>query len=68
MADLAGGLPDGLDLGVVGRVGQPLPAVAAPADHPAVPDDDRPDRHLLLGIGDPGEGQGLGHEAAVLVR
>ncbi len=65
-ADLVRRLAEGLDLGVVGRVGQALPAVAPASDHLAVPDDHRPDRHLLLGEGDPGERQRLGHEVAVV--
>ncbi len=65
VADLLRRLPDGLDLGMVRGVGQALPAVAAPADHPAVDDDDRPDRSLVLGIGDAGEGEGLVHEGRV---
>lgn len=62
----ARGLPDGLDLGVVGWVGQEFPPIAAASDHPALPHDDRADRDFLLGEGDPGEGECFLHELLVV--
>jgi len=50
---------------MVRRVGEPLAAVAAPAHDPPVRGDHGADRHLLLGVGDPREGERLPHEGLV---
>ena len=55
------GLPDGIHLGVRGGVLLLLPAVAAPAHDPALPDDDTAHRHLAVGGGLLGQCQRLTH-------
>ena len=55
-------LGHGLHLRVGGHGLLLLPAVAAPADDGAVPDDDAAHRHLPRRGGLTGQGQGLGHK------
>jgi len=60
--------PDRLDLGMVSRIGERLAPVATPPDHVTAADDDRADRHLALGKGDPGERERFAQESLVVRR
>ena len=57
---------DGFDFGVMRRVGQRLPAIAAATCHLSFPYDHCANRHFLLGEGDLREGDGLPHEVLVI--
>ena len=65
-AQLAGGLAQGHDDGMGGRVVGLLDPVVGPGDHRLVDDGDRGDGPLAAFEGEPGLGQCLAHEQLVV--